>query len=123
MGIVKPSKTEIGRIYKVVQTTYEKRPLMVHVYEGCLVKVVRVSSNYCLAVPIAALDSDNPYPCAYCDEYNGMAELLEGPIEDVNVNCKSKEFCACEHPNLVENCVAGNKFFYCRVCKKEAIYD
>ena len=27
--------------------------------------------------------------------------------------------CSCEEPNLVENCVAGNKFFYCRKCKKE----
>ncbi len=47
--------------------------------------------------------------------------IFEREVDGVKPVKVGDKFCNCTSPFLVENEVAGNKFLYCRVCKKERV--
>ena len=50
-------------------------------------------------------------------------EIWEVPEDDhiPPVKANSSDFCGCDSPDLITNTACGNKFQYCRRCKKERL--
>jgi len=89
MKLVKPSEAEVGKVYRVVTTTYKDNNFGEGIFKGCLVKVVskhvpkqRAVLGGCRANPISGIIRIGGY--IYYDTWRGIEERFEGPIEDVN---------------------------------------
>jgi len=75
---VKPSEVEVGKVYRVVKTSYKISPEMIH--EGCLVKITCKNSRSCHAAPISGPATRREW--AYLNTWGNVNEMFEGPIEE-----------------------------------------
>ena len=90
MELVKPSQAEVGKVYRVVETTYPEDKYY-PVYKGCLVKITsKTIIPGCYAVPVNDEHSEN---FVYYDKWGGIEEMFEGPIGEMINNAVSASTC------------------------------